>query len=178
MFEDDHNEPSADPCPLALSQIIRVPERLVGLGFRHWFAGYQSGDVHCWETAWGVYERALGEKGARLAVAELSSWVKAVRASARRDITVFHGDCRSFCRDECLAVAMVAACQHNTCPALKACTFALIESSMIDEVMHHTESYSAVMRSLDQTLAPQSIRSIGHLAGANQPAPRLGRALH
>ena len=89
MFEDDHNERSADPCPLALSQIIRVPERLVGLGFRHWFAGYQSGDVHCWETAWGVYERALGEKGARLAVAELSSWVKAVRASARRDITVF-----------------------------------------------------------------------------------------
>ena len=73
---------------------------------------------------------------------------------------------------------MVAACQHNTCPALKACTFALIESSMIDEVMHHTESYSAVMRSLDQTLAPQSIRNIGHLAGAHQPAPRLGPALH
>jgi len=30
----------------------REPERLVGLGFRAWLAGYQTGDISCWEEAW------------------------------------------------------------------------------------------------------------------------------
>jgi hypothetical protein len=172
-MRDDNNPTGDGRWPLVCFRVDRTPERLVGLGFRHWVAGYQTGNLHCWESAWSVYERALGGRNARLAVSELSSWVKSVSAAARRDISVLPANCRDFCRDECLAVAMVAACQHNTCPALKACTFALIESSMIDEVVHHTECFGVVLRSLNQMLAPQSMRSLGTLAGAD-----LSRALH
>lgn len=175
MLSDDNHRDGFEGGGLVLSQITRGPERLVALGFRHWFAGYQSGNLHSWETAWCLYERALGNQNARLAVAELGAWVKAVRACSRRDIAVSSERCTSFCRDECLAVAMVAACQHNTCPALKACAFALVESSMLEEVMHHTESFSTVMRSLDQTLSPHSIRGIGHLASSTIFGPAEGR---
>jgi len=148
----------------AFIPIQRRPERLVALGFRHWVSGYQSGDVHCWEQAWQIYAEALGPRDARLAVSELSSWVMAVSASARREIGVFPCGRRGFCRDECLAVGMVAACQHDACPALRACAFALIESSLIDEVVHQTESFAAILHSLDQTLSPASMLLSADLA--------------
>ncbi len=129
-------------------------ERLIGLGFRHWVAGYKSGDIDRWEQAWRIYAQELGPNAARTAVSELSAWVRAVSAAARREIEVCVGDCAGFCRDECLAVSMIAACQHNTCPAMRACAFALIESSLIDEVVHHAESFAVTMRGLDQVLSP------------------------
>ena len=32
-------------------------ERLIGLGFRHWVAGYKSGDIDRWEDAWRISRR-------------------------------------------------------------------------------------------------------------------------
>lgn len=127
-------------------------ERLIGLGFRHWVAGYKSGDIDRWEQTWQLYSKALGTNAARTAVSELSAWVRAVSAAARREIEVRNSDCDGFCRDESLALSMIAACQHNTCPAMRACAFALIESSLIDEVVHHAESFALTMRGLDQVL--------------------------
>lgn len=141
-------------------------ERLIGLGFRHWVAGYKSGDIDRWEEAWRIYSSALGPNAARTAVTELSAWVRAVSAAARREIEVCAGDCAGFCRDECLAVSMIAACQHNTCPAMRACAFALIESSLIDEVVHHAESFAVTMRGLDQVLPPGLIVNAAAYASA------------
>jgi hypothetical protein len=140
-------------------------ERLVGLGFRYWVTGYQSGDIDRWDDAWQIYAGALGPTNARVAVAELSAWVRSVSAAARRDIKVACGNCTQLCRDECLAVSMIAACQHNTCPAMRACAFALIESSLIDEVVHHAESFAITMRGLDQVLSPGLIVNAAAYAG-------------
>ena len=147
-------------CPFTSGNLIfeRTPERLVGLGFRHWIAGFQTGEVGHWERAWNVYEASLGEQGARLALSELSSWAKTLKACSRRELCVHPCAYRSFCRDECLAVAMVAASQHNVCPALKSCSLALIESQMHGEVVAATESYGAVLRSLGQMLTPEATR--------------------
>jgi hypothetical protein len=145
-------------------------ERLVGLGFRYWVSGYQSGDINCWEKAWQIYSDALGPRSAKTAVSELSGWVRALSAAARREIEVVSGPCGSFCRDECLAVSMIAACQHNTCPAMKACAFALIESSLIDEVVHHAETFAITMRGLDQVLSPGLIVNAAALSAQPQSA--------
>jgi hypothetical protein len=147
-------------------------ERLIGLGFRYWVAGYKSGDIDRWEDAWRIYAQALGPNAARTAVSELSAWVRAVSAAARREIEVCAGDCAGFCRDECLAVSMIAACQHNTCPAMRACAFALIESSLIDEVVHHAESFAVTMRGLDKVLSPGLIVNAAAYATAAPMAPR------
>jgi len=146
-------------------------ERLVGLGFRHWMSGYQSGDINCWEEGWRIYADALGPRAAKSAVSELSAWVRAVSAAARREIEVAPRQCASFCRDECLAVSMIAACQHNTCPAMRACAFALIESSLIDEVVHHAGSFAITMRGLDQVLSAGMI--VNAVALASRPVTAL-----
>lgn len=145
-------------------------ERLVGLGFRFWLAGYKSGDINRWDDAWQIYSAALGAANARAAVTQLAEWVRSVSAAARRDIKVCSDDCDALCRDECLAVSMIAACQHNTCPAMRACAFTLIESSLIEEVVHNAESFAITMRGFDQVLSPALIVNAASYADQIGPA--------
>ena len=150
-------QPHSGDAPTHGAVDLQGADRLVGLGFRHWLAGYRSGDVTCWEYAWDLYASALGPRQARGVVNELSAWVRAVSASTRRDICVCPTNCAKFCRDECLAVSMVAASQHKTCPAMRACAFALIESAMIEEVVCQSESFALTLKSVDQVLSPSAI---------------------
>jgi hypothetical protein len=128
------------------------PERLVGLGFRYWLAGLRTGDISCWERAWCAYSNALGASTARGAVTDLSCWVSAINRHARRELETAAVDCERFCRDECLAIEMISACQHNACPAMRACAFALLGCSLIDEVVDGAETFAATMRCADQVL--------------------------
>lgn len=132
---------------------------LVGLGFRHWMNGCKTGDVAHWERAWNLYSSRLGTKSARVVIGELSDWVRLVSCRTRRDIEVAPHDCLRFCRDECLAVSMIAASQHKTCPAVRACTFALIEDSMIDEVVDQSDRFALMLRAVDQVIPPAAIVS-------------------
>lgn len=134
-----------------------APELLVGYGFRGWIAGYQTGDVGCWERVWRLYSNLLPPSSARVVVGCLASWAKSVNAASRRQVSVNPlEDCR-FCRDECLAISMIAASQHKTCPAMRACTFALIDSSMMEEVLHHADTYAVTLRSQDKVVSPNWI---------------------
>ncbi|MDX2257805.1 MAG: hypothetical protein NW205_02705 [Hyphomicrobiaceae bacterium] len=130
------------------------PELLVGYGFRGWIAGYQTGDVGCWEKVWRLYASHLGADRAELAVGSLAAWAKSVNAACRSPLRVRPLDACGFCRDECLAISMVAASQHDTCPAMRACAYALIDSSLVDDVLHQAETYAVMMRSIDQVVPP------------------------
>jgi hypothetical protein len=130
------------------------PERLVGLGFRYWLKGFRTGDISCWERAWCAYSNVLGATAAKSAVTDLSCWVRAINRHARRDLETAAVDCERFCRDECIAIEMISACQHEACPAMRACAFALLGCSMIDEVVHGAENFAATMRGADQVLPP------------------------
>ena len=66
-------------------------------GFRCWLAGYDTGDIACWETGWNAYSRVLGTERAKRAVTELACWVRAVRASASRKIEYYPFGCAGFC---------------------------------------------------------------------------------
>jgi len=136
---------------------LREPERLVGLGFRAWLAGYQTGDIACWEEAWTITSNVLGPRQARPVLTDLACWVRAIRNASCRSIEVYPAQCAGFCRDECMAIAMVAASQHGACPALRACAWALLESSTIDEVVEGAECLGATLRTCDKILSPGSI---------------------
>jgi hypothetical protein len=129
------------------------PARLVGLGFRFWLTGFRTGDITCWERAWHAYSQVLGA-AAKNAVSDLSCWVHSISRHSQRDLLIAAVDCDRFCRDECLAIDMIAACQHNACPAMRACAFALLGCSMIDAVVEGAESFAATMREADQMLPP------------------------
>ena len=143
---------------------VAVPERLVGLGFRYWLTGFRTGDISCWERAWCAYSSTLGASLAKTAVTDLSCWVRAINRHARRDLVTGAVDCDRFCRDECIAIEMISACQHNACPAMRACAFALLGCSMIDEVVQGAESFAATMRGADQVLLPSYVHGASLLA--------------
>jgi len=129
-------------------------DRLVGLGFRHWLNGLRTGDISSWEKAWCDYSSAMDAASAKSAVGKLSCWVRAIDRHSQRDLETNAPDCARFCRDECVAISMIAACQHNACPAMRACAFALLGCSMIDEVVEVAESFAHTMRDAEQVLSP------------------------
>jgi hypothetical protein len=143
----------ASPC-------LPGPERIVGLGFRYWTHGCQSGDILSWHRAWEFYCGLFGVFGGSEAATKLSRWVNALNRSRAREIEVFSGVSRGFSVDECIAVAMIAACQHNTCPAMRACAFALMESSGIENVVDEAQAFADTLMSLDQVLSAGSIMTI------------------
>jgi hypothetical protein len=98
-------------CPLKL--LDRKPERLVVTGLRCCMAGYNFGDIDCWETAWRGYCLELGTSDARRLMGELQYWVRCLRAESLRALDVFPHGCRHVCRDECMALSLIAALQDN-----------------------------------------------------------------
>jgi hypothetical protein len=75
-----------------------------------------------------------------------------------RGLEVFPEASLGFCRDECLAVAMIAACQHHICPAMRACAFALIESSSsVDRVIDTAQEFAEELAGLEEVLSLGSI---------------------
>ena len=152
---------------------VAAAERLVGLGFRYWLTGFRTGDISCWEKAWCEYSDVLGAKAAKGVVTDLACWVRAINRHARRDLETAAVDCERFCRDECIAIEMISACQHEACPAMRACAFALLGCSMIEEVVSGAENFAAKMRGADLVLP----RCYSHASSllAMQPASTLAQ---
>jgi hypothetical protein len=132
-------------------------EWLVGTGFRCWLAGYDTGDISCWENGWNAYARALGTERAKRAVTELACWVRAVRATASRRIEYFPVGCPGFCADECMAISLIAASQHHRCPAMRACALALTGSDLVDPVLDAANVFADVLQEADQRLSPEAV---------------------
>lgn len=135
-------------------------EWLVGVGFRCWLAGYETGDIACWEKGWNEYSRALGTERAKRAVTELACWVKAVRASASRRIEYSPYGCPGFCADECMAISLIAASQHHRCPAMRACALALTGSDLVDPVIDAANAFADALEQADQRLSPEAVTAL------------------
>jgi hypothetical protein len=135
-------------------------EWLVGVGFRCWLAGYDTGDIAYWENGWNTYQRTLGAERARRAVTELACWVRAVRASASRKIEYSPFGCPGFCADECLAISLIAASQHHRCPAMRACALALTGSELVDPVLDAANGFADALHEADQRLSPEAVASM------------------
>jgi hypothetical protein len=135
----------------------RAPERLVAVGFRCWLAGLSTGDIKCWEDAWNTFSGMLGPENAKTLLLDLSKFVRAVKANAQRNIEISPAGCRSFCRDECLAISIIAACQHNERQALTASAAALIGSDDIGDTLNGAQALAAALRNTNQMLCAESI---------------------
>ena len=135
-------------------------EWLVGVGFRCWLAGYDTGDIACWENGWNEYARALGTERAKRAVTELACWVRAVRATASRKIEYSPFACAGFCADECMAISLIAASQHHRCPAMRACALALTGSDLVEPVIDAANAFADVLQEADQRLSPEAVAAL------------------
>ena len=120
-------------------------------------SGYQTGDISSWEIAWSTFSDVLGPKQAQPVITDLAYWVRAIRDTSCRSIEISPAQCAAFCRDECMAISMVAASQHNACPAIRACAYALLESSTIDDVVEGAMCLGARLKGCDRILSAQAI---------------------
>jgi hypothetical protein len=135
-------------------------EWLVGVGFRCWLAGYDTGDIACWENGWNEYNRLLGPSRAKRAVTELACWVRAVRSSASRTIEYSPFGCSGFCPDECMAISLIAASQHHRCPAMRACALALTGSDLVEPVIDAANAFADALQDADQRLSQETVAAL------------------
>jgi hypothetical protein len=133
------------------------PERLVGFGFRRALKAIETGDQMPWEFAWQEFANATDPDRATQLVARLSVWARAVRRCSGRRIETLPSSCPGFCRDECLAISMIAASQHQVCPALRACAFALMGASEISPALEASDAFGAALTRSGQILSPLSV---------------------
>lgn len=120
----------------------KSPEQLVGLGFRFWMTGYRANDIEFWKRSWDYFARHLGVETARATITDLAFWVQTVHQSAQRDIEVADWECDSFNQDERMAITMIAASQHNACPALAACAYALVGNDHVEPVVAASNDFA------------------------------------
>jgi len=142
-----------------------VPERsaaewLVGVGFRCWLAGYDTGDIACWENGWNEYNRILGPSHAKRAVTELACWVRSVRSSASRRIEYSPFGRKGFCADECMAISLIAASQHHRCPAMQACALALTGADVVDPVIDAANAFADALQEADMRLSQEAVAAL------------------
>jgi hypothetical protein len=138
----------------AAPEPLQRSERLVGLGFRCWLSGYQSGTIRSWEQCWTHYCRELGSRNARVAMTDLSNWVDSVRCHALRQIELCPYECPSFCNDEKLAISLIAASAQDGCPALRACAAALLGSDRVEPVLKTAAHFAITLETSGVTFAP------------------------
>ena len=110
-----------------------------------------------WEWAWNHFAQKLGAKIAKPVVTQLSYWVRAVHGSAARPIEIYPMNCAGFCRDECMAISLIAASQNDHCPAMRACAFALLECNDLDNVISSTEQFASILLSSSLRLSADSL---------------------
>lgn len=134
-----------------------VAARLIGHGFRNLTIGLRNSDLTCFERAWTEYAAELGPERGAVALAGLSAWVRAIATSSCRSIEVAPIGCERMCRDECMAVSIIAACQHSHCPALHACIHALIDSAFVGPVAEQSRSFADRLREINVVMAPDGV---------------------
>jgi hypothetical protein len=147
------NGAASPPIPRSL------PERLVGIGFRRGLAALEQRDASNWEFAWQEMAAAAGPDTATSLLAELSLWVRSVRKCAGRKIETLPAGCPGFCRDECLAISMIAASQQGACPGLRACAFALLQSNALCEPIETAGRFGGHLAEAGLLLSANSVCS-------------------
>ncbi|MEG6508687.1 hypothetical protein V6C03_06860 [Methyloligella sp. 2.7D] len=175
-----HNKQLNGMVDMGSSSQLYVPPRqgaewLVGVGFRCWLAGYDTGDIACWETGWNEYSKALGPERAKRAVTELACWVRTLRGHASRKIEYYPFGCNGFCPDECMAVSLIAASQHSRCPAMQACALALTGSSFVDPVIDAANAFGDVLQDADLRLSPEAVAALAANSRGGENAAAAGR---
>lgn len=154
-LDSPHNKTTGSSNIIALQ--TRAPERLVGVGFRCWLKGFTTGDIGCWEEAFSTFSGTLGHDSAKMLLLDLSQFVRAVSATSERSIQVQAPGCSGFCRDECLAISIIAACQHQAREALRSSTSALLGSDDIGDALNGAQTFACGLKSANQLLSAESI---------------------
>ncbi len=131
--------------------------QMVGRSFRCGMLARREASGLSWSYAWQEIAGVAGASQADDLVMALEKFVESVDRAAARHIEVLPKGCPGLCRDECLAVSVIAASQLGACPALKSCVYALIDCGNVETCIQTATSFSAALRHAGQTLPRDAI---------------------
>jgi hypothetical protein len=132
----------------------------VGTGFRYWLTGFRTGNLVHWERAFSLAQDAVGINAARDVCRDFSQRVRILNERSRRDLKVLDAGTPGFCRDECVAMAVVAAHQHKACPALQACAMTLLECEPRSDLAELSGSLAEQLSKADHVLSPGAMEHV------------------
>lgn len=159
----------------------RPAERLVVVGFRCWMAGYEYGSIECWEVAWNEYAGDLGAARARRAFGDLQYWIRATRDASQRTIACFPHCCRCVCRDECMALSVIAALQMGDARLARTAAHHLTgarQTHEIDAMLEAGAAFAAALIEADRRLLPITRAVVDAIAAHDADLSRTARAVH
>lgn len=90
-------------------------------------------------------------------LSQLTDFILNLDKNCSRKIEVLPQGCPGLCRDECLAVSMIAASQQKSCPALKACGYALLETCSLEPSLNAAEKFGATLQKAGIFLSPHIV---------------------
>ncbi len=161
--------------------VSRSAERLVLTGVRCWMAGYEHGDIHCWETAWRHYSSMLGARNGRLLLSELQYWVRVLRDVSVRPLSFYPHCCRHVCADECIDLSLLSAYQHQDLRTARGAAHQLSglnPGSAFDLLADASSSFATALSDVDQILLPVPLHLIEHAAALEVVARREPQIRH
>lgn len=142
---------------------------LVGTSFRYWLTGFRTGDLTYWQRAFDLSAKTLGTEQARVVCSDFSRWVRVLSDCSRRDIQVLEADAPCYCRDECVAMAVIASYQHRACPALQACAITLLGCEPSDDVADLSCMVADRLTTAAQVLSERSMEYVIRHSQAGVP---------
>lgn len=142
------------PCGNRACYLDRLPERLVVDGYRYWMAGYETGSIAPWELAWTLFAKELGATDGRAALSALTCWVRTCRTYSSEPRQTFPFQCQRLCKDECLAVSLIAALQHDDRPCAKFCLDRMVTADGVKDTERSAHCLADSLHGLGQTLIP------------------------
>lgn len=148
-------------------------DRYVGTSFRYWLTGLRTGDLTHWERAFADSADAFGVRAARDVCRDFSQWVRLLSERSRRDLIASPLGSPTFGRDECVAMALVAAYQHKACPALRVCAMTLLGCEPMDDVCALSGSLARGLSAVDHVVSDRAMGHVVRYAGAGPAAPPL-----
>ena len=146
------------------------PEYLVVNGLRLWAHGCMAEDRGAWKEAARLYATHLSQPFASLAVAQLAAWVRSIRDWRPMELEIFAPRCRHVCRDECLALGMVAAWQHGDGLALSLTAAHLGGPAGQLEVAEAAQGLAVLLNASGFVLRPMPVHILRELA--DRPSAR------
>ena len=159
----------------------RSAERLVLTGLRCWMAGYEHGDIQCWETAWRQYSSALGARNGRLLLSELQYWVRVLRDVSARQISFYPYCCRHVCADECIGLSLLAAYQHQDLQTARGAVHRLTglsPGSAFDLLTDASSSFASALSEVDLILLPVPLHLIEQATALERRTKRTAPIKH
>ena len=162
--------------------LARPAERLVISGYRNMMAAYELCDGDCWEEIWRSFTHELGSQAARRTVGEVQYWARTLRANSERPLAFYPNRSLQLCKDECMALSLVAAAQAGDSDAGCHAAGMLIgteEGSRVHEVWQASSHLAAALRCSGQVMhaCPRTVirmlNNVAATASGEHPRARV-----